>query len=63
MPTTTPPADPVSAKAVPILARSLFRQMLEQGYTQEQIIGFSAELISLVNEDLAQRQQQDLVAQ
>ena len=35
-----------------ILARSLFRQMREQGYTPEQIIGLSSELIELVSADL-----------
>jgi hypothetical protein len=39
-----------------ILARSLFRQMRAQGYSPEQIIGLSAELIQLVREDLAQAQ-------
>ena len=39
-----------------ILARSLFRQMRAQGYSPEQIIGLSAELIQLVREDLAQSQ-------
>jgi hypothetical protein len=39
-----------------ILARSLFRQMRAQGYSPEQIIGLSAELIQLVREDLASGQ-------
>ncbi len=39
-------------KAVSILARSLFRQMREQGYSTEQIIGLSSELIELVRDDL-----------
>lgn len=39
-------------KGVNILARSLFRQMREQGYSPEQIIGLSSELIQLVREDL-----------
>jgi hypothetical protein len=38
-----------------ILARSLFRQMRAQGYSPEQIIGLSAELIQLVREDLSSR--------
>lgn len=39
-----------------ILARSLFRQMRAQGYSPEQIIGLSTELIQLVREDLASAQ-------
>jgi hypothetical protein len=39
---------------VSILARSLFRQMREQGYTPEQIIALSSELIDLVSQDLRQ---------
>jgi hypothetical protein len=57
--TPTPPRDLTSTKAVHILARSLFREMRQQGYSQEQIIGLSTELIHLVNEDL----QKHLVAQ
>ncbi|MEE9382150.1 MAG: hypothetical protein V3V08_01885 [Nannocystaceae bacterium] len=37
---------------VPILARSLFRQMRDQGYSTDQIIGFSSELIDLVRDDM-----------
>jgi hypothetical protein len=39
-------------KGLSILARSLFRQMRQQGYSTEQIIGLSSELIQLVREDL-----------
>lgn len=39
-------------KGVTILARSLFRQMRAQGYSPEQIINLSSELIELVREDL-----------
>ncbi|MCH9685389.1 MAG: hypothetical protein K0V04_28395 [Deltaproteobacteria bacterium] len=46
-------------KGVLILARSLFRQMRDQGYSKEQIIGLSTQLIHLVNEDL----QKPLVAE
>ena len=53
MPTTpTPSQEPTSTKGVHILARSLFREMRQQGYSQEQIIGLSTELIHLVHEDL-----------
>ncbi len=40
------------ARRVHILARSLFREMRQQGFTKEHIIGVSTELSSLVNEDL-----------
>lgn len=39
-------------RAVGILARSLFRQMRHQGYSPEQIITLSSELIQLVRDDL-----------
>lgn len=52
---TSPKAPATDTKGVPILARSLFRQMCEQGYTQEQIISLSGELIKLVSEDLQKR--------
>jgi hypothetical protein len=39
-------------RAVPILARTLFRQMRAQGYSSEQIISLSSELIQLVSADL-----------
>jgi len=39
-------------RGLSILARSLFRQMRDQGYSTEQIIGLSSELLDLVNNDL-----------
>lgn len=57
--TATAPRDLTNAKGVHILARSLFREMRQQGYSKEQIIGLSTELIHLVSEDL----QKQLVAQ
>ncbi len=39
-------------RAVSILARSLFRHMRDQGYTTDQIISLSSELIQLVSTDL-----------
>ncbi|MCB9566333.1 MAG: hypothetical protein H6710_03810 [Myxococcales bacterium] len=39
-------------RALSILARSLFRQMREQGYSAEQIIGLSSELLDLVSKDI-----------
>ncbi len=50
--------DESSAKprALSILARSLFRQMREQGYSSEQIVGLSSELLALVSSDLRANQ-------
>ena len=48
-----------SRRAVGILARSLFRQMRDQGYTPEQIIALSSELIELVSADLRQERAMD----
>lgn len=61
-------ADPVtpttetrdSRRAVSILARSLFRQMRDQGYSPEQIIALSSELIELVSQDLRQERAADV---
>lgn len=43
-----------TARGVSILARSLFREMRAQGFSTEQIIGLSSELIQLVSQDLRQ---------
>ena len=48
-----------SRRAVSILARSLFRQMRDQGYAPEQIIALSSELIELVSTDLRQERAMD----
>ena len=48
-----------SRRAVGILARSLFRQMRDQGYTPEQIIALSSELIELVSADLRSERAMD----
>ena len=48
-----------SRRAVGILARSLFRQMREQGYSSEQIIALSSELIELVSADMRQERAMD----
>jgi len=57
----TPTAEPrdTSRRAVSILARSLFRQMRDQGYAPEQIIALSSELIELVSTDLRQERAMD----
>jgi hypothetical protein len=39
-------------RGVSILARSLFKEMRTQGYSPDQIVGLSSELIELVREDL-----------
>lgn len=39
-------------RRVPIFARTLFRHMQDQGYTREQIIGVSSELLSLLSSDI-----------
>lgn len=46
-------------RGVSILARSLFRQMQDQGYSSDQIVGLSSELIELVRANL----QQELAAE
>jgi len=45
----TPDRDP---RVVPILARTIFKQMRDQGYSKEQIIGLSSALLDLVSADL-----------
>ena len=39
-------------RRVPVFARTLFRHLQDQGYTREQIIGVSTELLSLLSSDL-----------
>lgn len=39
-------------RGVSILARSLFKEMRTQGYSPDQIVSLSSELIGLVREDL-----------
>ena len=48
-----------STRGLSILARSLFRQMREQGYSPAQIIGLSSELLDLVSSDLRQTGEDD----
>ena len=53
MRTNEPDKDPAERRAgVSILARSIFRQMRLQGYTPNQIIGLSSELLQLVSHDI-----------
>lgn len=51
------------SKGVSILARSLFRTMTTQGYSKDQIIGLSAELLQLVQDDLRRAADSELAAQ
>ena len=48
-----------SRRALSILARSLVRQMRDQGYSPEQVIALSSELIELVSHDLRQERAMD----
>jgi hypothetical protein len=43
------PSSQPDDRGVSILARTLFRQMREQGYSEAQIIGLSSQLIQLVS--------------
>jgi hypothetical protein len=40
------------ARRVPVFTRTLFRHLQDQGYTREQIIGVSAELLNLLSSDI-----------
>ncbi|NVB41849.1 hypothetical protein G6O69_28715 [Pseudenhygromyxa sp. WMMC2535] len=40
------------ARRVPLFTRTLFRHLQDQGYTREQIIGVSTELLSLLHNDI-----------
>ena len=40
------------ARRVPLFTRTLYRHLQDQGYTREQIIGVSAELLSLLSSDI-----------
>jgi hypothetical protein len=55
LPTTqdSPAPTTLDGRGVAILARSLVRQMRDQGYTNAQIIGLSSELLDLVRCDLS----------
>ena len=46
----TPPTQ--DTRRVPVFARTLFRHLQDQGYTREQIIGVSTELLSLLSTEL-----------
>lgn len=53
-----PQQDP---RRVPVFARTLFRHLQDQGYTREQIIGVSSELLSLLSSDI--RREDELPAE
>ncbi len=48
-------------RRVPLFTRTLFRHLQDQGYTREQIIGVSSELLSLLSSDI--RRTDDLPAE
>lgn len=63
-PSTTSDNQPgTNNKGVSILARSLFRNMSDQGFSTDQIIGLSTELIQLVQEDLRRGSGSELAAE
>ena len=45
---------PSSDKALKIIARSLFKELKQNGYDSRQIVSLSTELISLVTSELQQ---------
>jgi hypothetical protein len=47
-------------KALKTLAKSLFRELKEQGYQSPQIVDLSSELLDLINADLRQEAQPNL---
>jgi hypothetical protein len=55
------PQAPHDPRRVPLFARTLFRHLQEQGYSREQIIGVSSELLSLLSSDI--RRQEELPAE
>jgi hypothetical protein len=40
------------ARRVPVFTKTLYRHLQDQGYTREQIIGVSAELLNLLSTDI-----------
>jgi hypothetical protein len=51
--TNTAPSAAERNKAVRILARSMFKELTQQGYDSRQIVALATELISEVTADLA----------
>ncbi len=51
------------ARAARILARSLFRDMMQSGYSSPQILALATELIDLVTKDMRGEGEPDLVAE
>ena len=49
LPTTDP-------KALKIMAKSLYRQLREGGYSQGDVLGFASELLSMVSHEVRERQ-------
>ena len=48
-----PTTDP---KALKIMAKSLYRQLREGGYSQGDVLGFASELLSMVSHEVRERQ-------
>lgn len=44
-------------RRVPVFARTLFRHLQDQGYSREQIIGVSTELLSLLSTDMKAKEE------
>jgi hypothetical protein len=40
------------ARRVPVFTKTLYRHLQDQGYTREQIIGVSSELLNLLSSDI-----------
>lgn len=43
-------------KALKIMAKSLYRQLREGGYSQGDVLGFASELLSMVSTEVRERQ-------
>ncbi len=42
---------PACERAPRLLARTMYRQLLAQGFTQDQVLAFASELVALVAEE------------
>jgi hypothetical protein len=47
----------LDSRRVPVFTRTLYRHLQDQGYTREQIIGVSAELLNLLSSDLRAKEE------
>ena len=53
---TTEPLTTHDPKALKIMAKSLYRQLREGGYSQGDVLGFASELLSMVSHEVRERQ-------